>query len=142
MIVVDASVAFEWFSPDADDAHPAVRALDALIQSEEELVAPPLLLMEISNGLLTGIRSGRWNGPLADGARALLGQIPVQIQNDPRDIGRAWELARRHDNHPIYDMVYVAMTERNETRLLTTDRRLIRALERTAFVLHPEELAP
>lgn len=140
MLVVDASVAFEWISPDAYDAHPAVKALDALIAAEEELVAPGLLLLEISNGLLTGVRSGRWSGPQADDARDVARGIPVRIDDDSRDVERAWEVARRSDNHPVYDMVYAAMAERNGTRLLTSDRRLIRALDRTGLALRPEEV--
>lgn len=140
MLVVDASVAFEWFSPDARDDHAAVAALDLIGRKRVPLVAPPLLIAELSNGLLTGVRSGRWDGPGADRARALISEIPVSLEHDPRDLDRAWELARRFDNHPIYDMVYVAMTERKNTRLITSDRRLIRALAGVDLVVSPEDL--
>jgi predicted nucleic acid-binding protein len=41
-----------------------------------------------------------------------------------RDVARAFELARRYDNWPVYDVVYVAFAERLGTELITSDERL------------------
>lgn len=46
--------------------------LDRLAAEEAELLPPPLLMEEVSNALLTGIRRGRWSGAAADAGRALL----------------------------------------------------------------------
>ena len=40
----------------------------------------------------------------------------------PRD---AWELSRRYDEHPICDLVYVALARRLGEVLLTADRKLV-----------------
>jgi predicted nucleic acid-binding protein len=33
------------------------------------------------------------------------------LLDEPRDLQRAWELSRRYDNHPIYDLLYVALAD-------------------------------
>lgn len=139
-LVVDASVVVDWVAPDADPGSPSVAALDVLAERDEELIAPGLLTMETSNALLTGIRRGRWNGNDADRARALLSELLVRIVTEERDVVRAWELSRRYDNHPVYDMVYVALAERIGSPLLTADSGLRSRLVGIDWVLGPEDL--
>ncbi|MGA7173680.1 MAG: type II toxin-antitoxin system VapC family toxin [Candidatus Dormiibacterota bacterium] len=124
MIVVDASVVVDWVAPGADLRSPAMMTLDSLISRGDDLSAPGLLQEEVANALLTGIRRGRWSGTEADGAHRELLRLPILLVDDPRDRARAWELARRFDNHPIYDLVYVAVAERTHSRLITADRTL------------------
>ena len=79
---------------------------------------------EVGNALLTGIRRERWSGSDADGAWSLLMRLPVELVDDSVDLDRAWELSRRYDEHPMYDMLYVACAERLGTTLVTADERL------------------
>lgn len=139
--MVDASVVVDWVAPGADPASPAVAALRRLVSDGDDVLVPPLLLVEVSNALLTGVRRGRWDGIAADTAKRVLGELPVTIVNERRDLDRAWELARRHDNHPIYDMVYAAMAERTATTLITADAALRRRLGGYAWVIAPEALS-
>jgi predicted nucleic acid-binding protein len=94
----------------------------------------------VSNVLLTGVRSRRWSGAAADTARALLGQLPIDLIDDPRDQDRAWNLARRYDNHPICDLLYVALAERRRTQLITADSALRRRLAGLDLLVAPEEV--
>lgn len=137
MPVVDASVVVDWVAPDADPNGPARRLLQRLAGNDEPIVAPRLLLEEVSNALLTGCRRARWNGSAADDAYSLLLRLPVGLIDDHGDRDRAWELARRYDEHPIYDMLYVAVAERIGADLYTADERLRRRLSRLAFVRVP-----
>jgi predicted nucleic acid-binding protein len=139
--VVDASVVVDWVAPGADPSSAAVAVLRRLVRDEAELLAPRLLFEEVANALLTGVRQGRWSGAAADAAHRLLRDLPVRIVDDRRDVNRAWELARRHDNHPIYDMVYAAVAERHRTPLVTADRALRQLLAGHEWVLAPEEFA-
>jgi predicted nucleic acid-binding protein len=123
--VVDASVVVDWVAPDADPDGPAMRALLGLAERSERLVAPRLLMEEVANALLTGVRRGRWDGVAADHAFADLRDLPVDLIDTPPDLDQAWELARRYDEHPIYDLVYLALARRLSTTLLTADRRLV-----------------
>jgi predicted nucleic acid-binding protein len=138
--VVDASIVVDWVAPDADPGLPAGAVLAQLAADEVELLAPRLLMEEVSNALLTGIRRGRWNGQAADNAHRLLRQVPVRLADEPRDLDRAWDLARRYDAHPIYDMVYVALAERRRTQLITADAALRRLLGGVDWIVTPEAL--
>lgn len=134
MPVVDASVVVDWVAPDADVDGPARRYLDELATTGATVMAPRLLLEEVSNALLTGCRRGRWDGPSADEAFALLRDLPVELLDNRQDLERAWELSRRYDEHPVYDMVYVALAERLGETLATADQALVRRLSLIDFV--------
>lgn len=128
MTVVDASVVVDWVAPGIGKDSPAMTTLRRLGDEEEALVAPRLLLEEVANALLTGLRRQRWSGAEADAAYARLRRLPVQIVDDERDLDRAWDLARRYDDHPIYDLVYVALAQRRGAILITADDELRRRL--------------
>lgn len=138
MPVVDASVVVDWVAPDSDPAGPARALLDRWAQDDVAVLAPRLLLEEVGNALLTGVRRERWSGVQADASFGALLRLPVQLRDTPADVARAYELSRRYDEHPLYDMVYVAMTERLGDRLITADRRLV---ERVALLPFVEALA-
>ena len=40
-------------------------------------------------------------------------------------LARAWDLARRYDEHPLYDMVYLGLAQVLGTTLYTADRALV-----------------
>ena len=124
MTVVDASVVVDWVAPDVDPTNPARRLLRQLAEAPASVFAPRLLFEEVANALLTGFRRGRWDGMAADRAYSRLRRAPIEIIDERRDLDRAWELSRRYDEHPVYDMVYVAVTERLGDVLVTQDERL------------------
>ena len=140
MPVVDASVVVDWVAPDADPELPALAVLARFAADEAELLAPRLLMEEVSNALLSGVRRRRWSGASADTAHTLLRQLPVRLVDEPRDLERAWDLARRYDNHPIYDLLYVALAERRRTELITVDSTLQRRLVGLHWLVTPEEV--
>jgi len=39
----------------------------------------------------------------------------VTLVDDVRDLEQAWDLARRDDNRPIHDLLYVALAEPRRT---------------------------
>jgi len=138
--VVDASVVVDWVTPDADPELPALAALERLASDDAELLAPRLLMEEVANALLTGVRRERWSGADADKARGLLRELPVRLVDERRDLDRAWNLARRYDNHPVYDMLYVALAERRRTQLVTADSTLRRRLSDLDWLVAPEQI--
>jgi|SRR5438270_9868785 len=141
MPVVDASVVIDWVAPGVSSTAPAVKLFDRLARASLQIVAPRLLLEEVSNALLTGIRRRRWSGAAADASQGLLLSLPLRLADDHRELDRAWELARRYDNHPIYDMVYVALAERMTTELVTADEALGRRLSHLGWIVPPDQAA-
>lgn len=137
MPVVDASVVVDWVAPDTDPRGPARVLLDRLAATSATLVAPRLLVEEVANALLTGVRRGRWDGEQADVAFDLMRRLPVTLVDDAQDLERGWELSRRYDDHPIYDMLYVAVADRRGKILLTADATLRRKLARLPYVRGP-----
>jgi predicted nucleic acid-binding protein len=138
--VVDASVVVDWVAPDADPDLPALAVLARFAADDTELLAPRLLMEEVSNALLSGVRRSRWSGTAADTAHTLLRELPVSLVDEPRDLNRAWDLARRYDNHLTYDLLYVALAERRRTQLITADSSLQRRLVGLGFLVTPQEL--
>lgn len=133
MPVVDASILVDLVAPDVPGDGPAALLVRKLAAGGE-ILAPALLWLETSNALLTGIRQGRWGGAAADAAAAELDRMPLRAADIPADRVRAFELARRYDNWPVYDMVYVALAERVGTEFYTADERLRERLARLPWV--------
>ncbi len=137
MVVVDASLVVEWVAPRPDPSSPAMRELAQLELLEDVPLAPSLLWREVGNALLSGVRRRRWSGTEADDSFRRLLRLPLRRVDSPLDLERAFDLARRHDNHPIYDLVYVALAQRLSDRLITQDRQLAALLGGPAWIALP-----
>lgn len=114
-----------------------METLRRLIRSNEAVVAPELLFVECASALAAGVRRRRWTGAAADAAYGLLTELPVQTVSDRRYLDRAWEMSRRYDNHPVYDMLYAATAEATGTVLITADQTLLERLGNLAWVQRP-----
>ena len=132
MPVVDASVVVDLIAPDVGPDSPARALFAGWARSGADLLAPGQLWLETANALLTGIRRGRWSGADADSAAVLLHRLPVRRVAE--DHAQAFELARRYENWPVYDMVYVAIAERAGTEFVTADARLRARLAHLGWV--------
>ncbi|MCX6397187.1 MAG: type II toxin-antitoxin system VapC family toxin [Propionibacteriales bacterium] len=139
MPVLDASVVVEWISPVVRNDSPESRLLHRLAAADVPLHAPHLLIQEAGNALLTGVRRGRWTPAQADEAFGELDRLPLIRHAVNNDLERAWELARRYDEHPFYDMVYVAVAERVGDVLVTCDERLRQRIRKPGLVVSPDE---
>lgn len=138
MPVLDASVVVDCIAPDVTFSSRAVRTLARLSAEGAELVGPRLLVQECANALLMGIRKGRWSGAAADRAYGFLAGLPLKLTDEARHVDRAWELSRRFDNHPIYDMVYVAVAEAADIDLITADETLRSRLHHLPWIKAPD----
>jgi predicted nucleic acid-binding protein len=136
--VLDASVVIDAIAPDVAASSPSIRTLTRLSKQGAELIGPRLLLTECANALLMGIRKGRWSGAAADMAFGFLVRMPIKLADDAQNLDRAWELSRRYDNHPIYDMLYVAVAEAAGVVLITADQGLRSRLRHLSWVVGPD----
>ena len=137
MPVVDASVVIDWVAPDVDPAAPAWTCLRHLVDQAADVLAPALLREEVAEGLLAGVRRGRWSAAAADRSFAALRRLPVRLEDDAQLADRAWELARRHHDRPIADLLYVALAERAGTELVTADAGLRGSLSDVVRIVAP-----
>lgn len=122
--VVDTSVAIKWIV-DEEDSDKA-----ELLQGAD-MVAPALFRIEASNVLRTLVSKQVLANERAIDLFLFLQTAPVTIIDaDELLERRALDLALALE-HPIYDCVYLALAERMDRRLITADRRFIKALSGT-----------
>jgi predicted nucleic acid-binding protein len=134
-LVVDASVALKWYQrePDSDAAL-------VLLESDERMVAPDLIVAELCNAAWRLIRSGQMR----------LGQMRILSHGAPRAFARLHDLASLAPragaialsiNHPAYDCFYLALSEVEDAPLVTADRRLVAKVAGTPFAARTVHLS-
>ncbi len=123
-VVIDASVALKWVLDE-----PGKAAADALL--DEELLAPALWLLEAANALWRRTRRGEISGSEAGERLAALYNAPVTTIPIETDLMAAAELAERL-GHPVYDCLYLATSIRENTYVITADRRFHDLVEASA----------
>jgi len=114
-IVVDASVALKWVLDE-----PGKEAADALL--DEELIAPALWLLEAANALWKRAQRGEITAEQARARLAELFNAPVTATLIEDDLPAAADLADAL-GHPVYDCLYLAVALRENTYVVTADRR-------------------
>ena len=126
-IVVDASVALHWcFQLNGSD-----RA-EELLRSDDHLIAPDLVIAEITNAAWKFVTFDGMKAEIAISAvrevvKAFEELVPT---SDLRDRALAIAIELRH---PAYDCFYLALAERRTSPLVTIDDRLIRRCADTPF---------
>ena len=123
-LIVDASVAVRWYLPEDGSA-----AAERILEREDDLIAPDLVLAEIANAVWKRVRK---NEVTKDDALAIVERARIDFTEFvpiERLVVSAMALAADH-NHPIYDCLYVALARREDALLVTADGRLAELAER------------
>ena len=120
--VVDASIAVKWVIPEvlSDEA-------DRVSDGEADVLAPDLLLVEVANALWKKTAAKEISPREADAAFDLVRRSGIDLRPTVPLLPRATDMARRL-GHPVYDCVYLALAEREDTAFVTADHRLLRRL--------------
>lgn len=132
--MIDASVAFKWFVPDAaEDDVPAAKAL--LVEHMEgraRINVPSLLYYEVGNILLFG----RSRPPSEHAADALADLFSIPLEVTPPALAGANDTLRLSSLRGLsfYDATYVALAEMLDCPLITADRRLVERARATGHV--------
>ena len=127
-LVVDASVAFKWFL--LEEAHTS-QAI-ALLQDGAALIAPDLLVAEVCNAAWRSARLGRISQAQVDEIAARLPQFFDKLASAAGLVQRAVVIGGQLD-HPVYDCLYLALAEAEETSLVTADLKLLGKVRATAW---------
>jgi predicted nucleic acid-binding protein len=126
-IVVDASVALRWcFQLNGSD-----RA-EELLRSDNHLIAPDLVIAEITNAawkfvIFDRVPADSAMSAVRDVAKAFEQLVPTSVLKD-RALTIAIEL-----RHPACDCFYLALAERSASPLVTADDGLMRRCSDTPF---------
>jgi len=126
-LVVDASVACKWFVEE-----PGSPLAATLLEGDEGLIAPEIVVAEVSNALWRKLRAGEMT---VEQAEAAVGELPRFFD----DVAPCAHLAARALaitatlDHPVYDSLYLALAELREARLVSADRRLLDRLAGTPW---------
>ena len=91
------------------------------------MVAPFLLLFEVTNALHRRVRSGELNVEAALLSLSDLFSAGIRIQHAPQIHGRALEIANLLDLGAAYDAHYLGLAELLNCQLWTADGRFYRA---------------
>lgn len=122
-LVIDASVALKWVlaEEDSDRAH-------ALL--DEDLIAPPVWLIEAANALWRRAQQGQLTPTQVTDRISELLNAPISANAVDEDLLSAARLATEL-GHPIYDCLYLAMAIREGAVVVTADRRFRDAVDRS-----------
>jgi len=120
MIVVDASALLEFLLQTPLGAQVEVR----LFRDEDELHAPHLVDVEVTQGLRRLVRAGEVSAGRAAEALADLTDLDLHRHSHLDLLGRAWKL---RDNVTAYDAMYVALAEALDAPMVTCDVSLANA---------------
>ena len=122
--VVDTSVILKWVVHEDDSALARAWAGTAL-------TAPDLIEAELANALWKKVRRGEIDPRQAlrafleaPEALVIVPALPLLEQALPMAFGL---------NHPVCDCVFLALADRLQLRLLTADKRLVKACAGTRF---------
>lgn len=105
-----------------------------------ELVAPPLLWIEVESVLHAMLWRGEVQADQALEMRARLRAAPIAPDGPNTLPDASWALADEMGWAKTYDANYVALARLRSCRLVTLDARLRRGAHRLGFVVGPTEL--
>ena len=118
--VIDASALIRLFIPDGPVLAEAEAALNGASVGNDMLLAPDLLLVEISNVLIRKLRRGELSAQEYDELLPVIIALPIRLVEHSPLILAASGLARTH-NLSAYDALYLALAEHHGAPLLTCD---------------------
>jgi len=126
MICVDASVAIKWLLRE-ERSDRAIALYDATTNANQQIVAPPLLPLEVTNILRKRMRAqdGISLTRATEHLAAFLA-FPIELHNPAGLHHQALVLADALGLPATYDAHYLALAEHLGCQLWTDDQRLIR----------------
>ena len=133
-LVIDASVACKWFFEE-----PLSAEARSLANSNTVFTAPDMILAECAN---VAWRRARSRAVPQAQAQAFLKALPhwfASLAPSERLHEAAFAMAIAL-NHPVYDCLYLALAESEQTRMVTADRAFLKRVARSPWKQRIESL--
>ena len=123
LVVVDASLAVKWGLPEPYTEQ-AFELADRWADDETQLIAPCLILAEITNAIYKRVNRREMDLSTARQALHTVLGFGIEIREEPGLPERVLELAHELKMSATYDAHYLALAEKYGCDLWTGDRRL------------------
>ena len=137
-VCLDASFVVSMQSPDG-----FTEQADGLwrmwIESEARIIAPPIILSEVTSVLRNHVYRGILPADEGELAFRRFLEMPIEIVQPPDLSERAWRLARDFNRPNAYDAFYVALAQTEDCDLWTCDRRMFNSFRLPNMRLLGEE---
>lgn len=127
-VVVDASLAAMWSVPEPLTEAALARASEWAGRGTR-LLAPCLLVAEVTNAVYKRVFRGEMDLDTAEAALSVVLAFPIDLREEPNLATRAMSLAHEHRRPNTYDCHYLALAERHQCELWTGDQRLYNAVK-------------
>jgi predicted nucleic acid-binding protein len=135
-LIVDSSVVLKWF---VDEPQRELAA--ALLDGEDILIAPDLVLCEVTNALWRKARKGEVTPLQVAEAIHEMGSILVLRPVTPEMTESAFQIAQ-DIGHSVYDCLFLACAKLDEAELITADAKFLEKLTQKDFVKNVRQLSP
>ncbi len=127
MISVDASLIIRLLTSQDSDS-PYDRRWNQWRGSNATIVAPTLIMYEVSNGLYRYSRAGQITSEEGEQLLERALNLGIRFYGDADLHRQALNIAIRHNRTATYDAHYLALAERLGVELWTADQRLFNAV--------------
>ena len=128
-VVIDASLACLWVMPEQHTER-AFALARRWVASGSRLIAPCLMLTEVTNAVYKRIRRKEMDLTTARQALQIVMEFDIEICEEPGFHERAIELADAFKMPTTYDAHYLALAERYTCPLWTADKKLYDSVRR------------
>jgi predicted nucleic acid-binding protein len=129
-VVIDASLATMWAVPEPYSEQALTRA-DQWAEMGIRLLAPCLLVAEVTNALYKRILRGEMDLCTAQAAFEVILGFAIELREEPGLSNTAMALAQRFSRPTTYDCHYLALAEHYQCELWTGDRRFHNAVRQS-----------
>jgi predicted nucleic acid-binding protein len=134
-IVLDASVALKLVT-----LEPGTAEAQALLERDEERIAPDWMLTEVASGLANKVRRERLDVAQAHASFAALPSFIDRFVATAPAMTRAIDLAAKLD-HALYDCVYLLIAIEENGVVVTADDDMVSAARRGGYADRVERLS-
>lgn len=123
-VCCDASLLVRTFEPKSLEYRQAIALFDAWARERVTIIAPSLILFEVTNAVYRAAREERSSWQRARTIVESLSAMPIEYFDGLRLLPETLEFARQLDAESSYDAHYLSLAKREGVLLYTADHRL------------------